>query len=56
MGSKEKLLQSTTSPIVTVMSPQMSPCASDEMQEETKSDNLRRTNSSSSIVTLGMFI
>lgn len=56
MGSKEKLLPSTTSPIVTVISPQISsgPNTSDEMPEETKSDYLRRTNSSSSIVTLGM--
>lgn len=56
MGSKEKLLLSTTSTIVTVISPQMlsGPNTSDEMPEETKSDYLRRTNSSSSIVTLGV--
>lgn len=56
IGSKEKLLNCNPSPIVTVVSPQISPgpSISDEMQEETKSDHLRRTNSSSSIVTLGM--
>lgn len=56
ISSRERLLPcSTVSPIVTVMSPQLSsgPSTSDEMSEETKSD-LRRTNSSSSIVTLGM--
>lgn len=58
MGSKERLLHSSTSPIVTVISPSMSsgPSTSDEMPEETKSELLRRTNSSSSIVTLGIYI
>jgi len=58
MGSKEKLSMQPTCLIVTVVSPQISPgpSISDEMQEETKSENLRRTNSSSSIVTLGMCI
>jgi hypothetical protein len=58
MGSKEKLLYSSTSPIVTVILPQTSPSlsTSDEMPEEIKSEYLRRTNSSSSIVTLGLFI
>lgn len=57
-GSKEKLSMQPTSVIVTVVSPQISPgpSISDEMPEETKSDLLRRTNSSSSIVTLGMSI
>lgn len=55
MGSREKLLpySANTSPIVTVMSPQMSSGTSDEMPDEIP-DYLRRTNSSSSIVTLGM--
>lgn len=50
IGSKEKFTYPFASPVVTVMSPQHS---SDEVLEETKSDHLRRTNSSSSIVTLG---
>lgn len=56
ISSRERLLQcNNVSPIVTVMSPQVSsgPSTSDEISEESKSD-LRRTNSSSSIVTLGM--
>ncbi|XP_022179091.1 regulatory-associated protein of mTOR isoform X1 [Myzus persicae] len=55
--SKEKILMQPTCPIVTVVSPQISPgpSISDEMQEETKSDFLRRTNSSSSIVTLDAY-
>ncbi|XP_025419661.1 regulatory-associated protein of mTOR isoform X2 [Sipha flava] len=57
MGSKEKLLYSSTSPIVTVILPQTSPSlsTSDEMPEEIKSEYLRRTNSSSSIVTLDTY-
>lgn len=60
-GSREKLsMQSmqSTNVTVTLTSPQISPgpSISDEMPEETKSDHLRRTNSSSSIVTLGMCI
>jgi len=48
----------STNVTVTLTSPQISPgpSISDEMPEETKSDHLRRTNSSSSIVTLGMCI
>lgn len=34
----------------------MSPANSDDISEETKPDYLRRTNSSSSIVTLGMHV
>lgn len=47
-----------TSLTVTVVSPQISPgpSISDDTSEETKSDRLRRTSSSSSIVTLGMCI
>lgn len=57
MNSKEKLLFPSTSPIVVVMSPQISlSSTSDEIPEESKSEHLRRTNSSSSIVTLGLFM
>lgn len=56
MSSKEKLPHCTTSLIVTVISPQISPANSDDISEETKPEYLRRTNSSSSIATLGMCV
>lgn len=51
VNSKEKFVNLSTSPSVTVFAPQM---ISEEMLDEVKAENLRRTSSSSSIVTLGM--
>lgn len=57
MSSKEKLLNSSNNLMVTTISPSI-PSISytlDELPEDMKSDYLRRTSSSSSIVTLGLF-
>ncbi|VVC26896.1 Hypothetical protein CINCED_3A010388 [Cinara cedri] len=55
MGSREKLQHYTPNLIVTVISPHMSPANSDDLSEETKSEYLRRTNSSSSLATLDTY-
>lgn len=57
MSSKEKL-SSTTNLVASGTSPSIPAvtCTSDELSEDSKSDHLRRTASSSSIVTLGMYV